>query len=641
VINPIQQAQIIVDKTTSYNFNTNNVIEVKFTKHLTGTVTLGYTKSGSLRSEYYPSNVSQGRNESGKAIKTTNESERFLNENMLSYDNKWGKHKLGVIVGTTLDRTTSRMLKVENHNFDLENLKDDGIGKGTEPQIPVSTCVQTSLASFYGRVTYDYADRYLFKATFRADGASNFSKNHKWGYFPSAAFAWRINQEEWLKHVKVISNMKIRVGWGESGKRAITSYATLANMGTGVYTSDGESLDIIAYRQSLPNDNLKWETTSEVNIGYDMGFMNSRFTFSIDLYRKVTRDLLYNVPLATYSGFSSQIQNLGKIQNQGVEFSFFANIIKKKNVNWTFDFNISRNQSKVIEIGDRGWEINSTGVGGGSYYIQEGLPLANWFGYQTDGIWQSQKELDDAFASYKEHVAAGIGPQPGDIAESYYTYLKPGYRKIKDQPNAEGKYDGIINADDRVILGQGEPLLTGGFATSFRYKWLTLNVGFTYNIGNKIYNQTRRYLETDNLNNNQLAATAGGWCPTLWYYDADAPDHRGQLFCEGNYSNEYERTQGQVSDSTIYDIYIEDGSFLRLNDVTLIFDFPKQWLQKIKMKALSVFVTGKNLYVCTKYTGYDPEVNMSTGDARFLCPGLDKWAYPKSRVISGGIKVTF
>lgn len=639
IINPLQQADLIVDKTSTYNFTTNNSIDINFNKHWSGTITLGYTKAGSLRNEYYPSNVSQGWSYNGRAVKTVNESEKVFNENMLRYDNKWGKHKLGAVVGTTLDRSWSRMVKTENRNFDLENLKDEGIGKGTEPQIPVSSYIQSSLASFYGRVTYDWADKYLFKVTMRADGASNFAKNNKWGYFPSAAFAWRINQEKWLKHVKTISNMKLRLSWGESGKRAIGNYMTLANIATGFYTSNGENLEITSYRQNLPNNNLKWETTSEVNVGYDMGVLNNRFTLSIDFYRRKTRDLLYNVPAATYSGFKSQIQNLGEIQNQGMELAFSANIIKKRNINWIFNFNISKNTSKLIEIGERGWEINP--VGSGSYYLKEGLPLANWYGYQTQGIWQSQAELDAALASFNQHVEMGIGPQAGDISQAYYDKLAPGYRKIKDQPNTEGKYDGIINADDRVILGNGEPDFVGGFSTSFRYKSVTLDIAFTYNVGNKIYNLTGRRLETDRQHNNQFAATADRWRPTLYHYDPTTPDHRGELLWEGIASNEYENMIGQTNDQTIYDVFLDDGSFLRLSDVTLSFDLPKKWLKKMRMKAMTVFATGKNLFVWSDYKGYDPEVNMSTGDARYLCPGLDNWAYPKSRVISGGVKVTF
>ncbi len=640
VVNPIQQADLIVDKTSTYNFMTNNNIDIKINKHLSGTITLGYTKSGSLRDEYYPSNVQQGWDYNGRAIKTINESEKIFNENVVRYDNKWGKHKLGAVIGNTLDRSWSKMVKIENRNFGLENLKEEGLGKGTEPQIPTSTYVQSSLASFYGRITYDWADKYLFKATMRADGASNFSKNNKWGYFPSAAFAWRINQEEWLKHVKVISNMKLRLSWGESGKRAIGNYTTLANIGTGFYTGNGENLEMISYRQNLPNDNLKWETTSEVNIGYDMGVLNNRVMVTFDFYRRKTRDLLYSVPVATYSGFGSQIQNLGEIQNQGMELAFSANIIKKRNVNWTFDFNISKNKSKLIEIGERGWEINT--VGAGNYYLKEGLPLANWYGYQTQGIWQTQAELDAALASFNEHVASGIGPQAGDLSKAQYDRLKPGYRKIKDQPNAEGKYDGIINADDRVILGQGEPNFVGGFSTSFRYKWLTLDVAFTYNVGNKIYNKAGRILETDISQRNQFAATANRWFPTLYHYDPNSPDHRGELLWEGNPTNDIlSCMHGQGNDDTIYDIYLEDGSFLRLSDITLSFNLPKKWLKKAMMKSATVFVTGKNLFVWSDYKGYDPEVNMSTGAAKYLCPGLDNWAYPKSRIISGGIKLSF
>jgi TonB-linked SusC/RagA family outer membrane protein len=621
VVNPVSQANLITNNMNNYSFLTNGSLDYntgKFTIRLTG----GYFLFAQTDEQYYPSTVAQGLPFGGRAYIGNSSSERLNNENTITYSNTFNNiHKVNFLVGNSVEQVNSKWLNTENRGFVLEDLGIYGISQGTNPQIPNSTIIKQTNTSFFSRINYDVADKYLFKFTMRGDGASRFAANNKWGYFPSAAAAWKISQEDFVKNLNIFSNLKLRSSWGISGKQSIPSYQSLPTVGTWNVSIDGTSNSLISYFTRIANENLTWEKTEEYNIGLDVGLWKDRLSFSVDVYNRLTRDLLYYVPIPSYTGFDNALKNTGKIENEGIEFSINANPIKTKDFNWNFNFNISHNASKVLKLGDQNWQAVDVGyLGVGQGYLQEGLPIGNWYGYKTNGIWQSQAEIDQAIKEKKLLASEGI---------------KPGYVKYVDLNN-----DGKKTAEDRQILGNGQPRLTGGFSNNISYKGISLDFTLQYSVGNKIYNANRYRLESGFSFDNAFAETADRWRPTLYNYDP-ITKQTGDLFMEGNSSNRYPiAIQGKNVDEAPIDLWIEDGSFLRLADVTFSYSLPKKIISKMNMSNLKFFITGSNLFILTKYTGYDPEVNNSQGAASFLMPGLDYFSYPRARTISAGINLT-
>ena len=623
VVNPVSQANLITNNVSNYSFLTNGSLDFNLGKYLTARITGGYFLFAQTNEEYYPSSVAQGMAYGGRAYIGNSKSERLNNENTITYSNTFNKiHKVSVLAGNSLEQVVSKWLNTENRGFVLEDLGIYGISQGINPQIPTSTYIKQNNASFFSRVNYDLANKYLFKFTLRADGSSRFAENNKWGYFPSAAAAWRLSEEDFVKSLNVFSNLKLRASWGISGKQAIPSYQSLPTVGTWNVSIDGITNSLVSYFTRIANENLKWETTQETNLGIDLGFFKDRLSFSLDIYNRFTKDLLYYLPIPSYTGFSTALFNLGQIQNRGVELSLNANAVKTKDFSWDINFNISKNVSKVIKLGEQNWQLVDVGyLGTGQGFLEEGIRLGNWYGYKTDGIWQSQSEIDQAIAE-------------GKLLTSENT--KPGYVKYVDL-NGDGKK----TAEDRQILGHGEPDLTGGVSNTISYKGFALDFMFQFSLGNSVYNANRYRLESGFSFDNALAETTDRWRPTLYNYDP-VTKVKGDLYMQGNASYRYPiAIMGKSVDETPIDLWIEDASFLRLNDVTFSYSLPKKILQKIKMNTLRLFVTGSNLFVWTKYTGYDPEVNNSQGAASFLMPGLDYFSYPRARTLSAGINLTF
>lgn len=622
VVNPVTQAKLITNNMNNYSFLTNGSLEYNIGKKITIRSTGGYFLFAQTDEQYYPSNVAQGMAFGGRAYIGNSKSERLNNENTISYSDIFDKiHKVNFLVGNSVEQVNSNWLNTENRGFVLEDLGIYGISQGTNPQIPNSTIIKQTNASFFSRINYDIADKYLLKFTMRADGASRFATNNKWGYFPSAAAAWRISEEDLVKNLNIFSNLKLRGSWGVSGKQAIPSYQSLPTVGTWNVSIDGSSNSLISYFTRIANENLKWETTEEYNLGLDVGLLKDRLNLSVDVYNRLTRDLLYYVPIPSYTGFDIALQNIGKIQNKGIEVSINTNPIKTRDFNWDLNFNISHNVSKVIKLGDQNWQLVDVGyLGVGQGYLKEGLSIGNWYGYKTNGIWQTQGEIDQAISEGKLLASEGA---------------KPGYVKYVDLNN-----DGKKTAEDRQILGNGEPILTGGFSNNVSYKGISLDFTFQFSLGNKIYNANRHRLESGFSFDNAFAETANRWKPTLYNYDP-VTKQKGDLFMEGNPNNRFPiAIQGKNVEETPIDLWIEDGSFLRLADVTLSYSLPEKFISKVKMSNLKFFITGSNLFLLTNYTGYDPEVNNSQGAASFLMPGLDYFSYPRAKTISAGINLT-
>ena len=633
--NPLYYTKLITNTNKELVSNHTGVFDWKILNNLVFNTTSSYITRKFSNDKFYPSNFANGRSYNGIATMTARDITELRSENTLQYNTKINKSNFGAMLGNSFATRKTETTITENKNFTLQDLGVEGISEGLSPSKPNYDYIASNNLSYFGRANYTYADKYILKASLRADGSSVFAKNNKWGYFPSMGVAWRVNEEKFLKSVSDLSNFKIRLSYGKSGKQSINPYQSLPTSLLTRVTTDGVSNTSSLIFNRIGNDNLKWETTREIDFGFDLGLFKERINIVFDLYDKETYDLLYEDPLPAYMGYNSQMKNVGKVLNRGVEFNMNAGVIKNYyGFNWDINFNISKNISKILSLGQQDFKYVSTGwskpdaVQG---ILKVGDPLGNWYGYKTNGLWQSYAEIDAARANGT--LASGIT-------------CHPGYIKYMDISGPNGVPDGKITADDRQVLGNGFPNFTGGLSNTWSYKGLSLSMTLQFSVGQDVFNASAWGIDgvspsgsTYSYSKNVLQS----FRPTLYYYDA-VTGKKGDLFIEGVASNRYPTQMAQRINNTEdipLDLYIEDASFLRIADITFSYSFNKTFLSKLKVTNLKLFLTGTNLYVFTNYTGYDPEVNSSNGQASFLMPGLDSQAYPKSRIVSAGINLTF
>lgn len=466
---------------------------------------------------------------------------------------------------------------------------------------------------FYARTNYNYDNRYLFTATVRADGSTVFSSNKKWGFFPSFSAAWRVSEEAFMKDVKWISNFKIRLGWGTVGNDNIPNYLSLDLYEANKYGIGNSSVTVLNPKQ-LRNKNLKWEGSNTTNLGIDLGFFDNRLNVTAEFFIKNTKDLLLSQSLAHITGFDSQMQNVGKIQNKGIELSLNSTNIQTRNFTWQTNFNISfiRNTLKSLASGVNymqarsGFDSNFTSY---DYMAIVGQSLGLIYGYEFDGIYQ-YSDFYSVPGSSTLVLKEGVTSNP-----SLGNRLAPGAVKYKDQDG-----DGVITTKDRTVIGNALPKWYGGITNTFNYKGIDFSFMLQFNYGNDIYNATRLYAtQTNTQRRNQLAEVADRWSPT-------------------NASNKVPSYNGYVVND-VYSRFVEDGSFLRLKNITLGYTLPHKWTRSFHASKLRIYATGQNLFCLNNYSGYDPEV--STASKSPMTPGLDWGAYPKSRVFTFGIDLQF
>ncbi|MBQ3613828.1 MAG: TonB-dependent receptor [Bacteroidales bacterium] len=492
------------------------------------------------------------------------------------------------------------------------------------------------LLSFFGRANYEYDGRYALSATVRADGSSKFVKGNQWGVFPSAAASWTISNEHWLEDATWLDNLKLRYSYGTAGNNNIpsnvssllfqannTSWISMGNTWWGTTTVGGKSI--------MPNPDLTWETTVSHNIGLDYSFLNGRINGSFEVYHNTTNDLLIQFPVAG-SGYDYQYRNLGSVQNRGFEASVNFVLFEKKNFGLTLGGNISLNENMVTSLGglekiEATSEWASTEIGP-DYVVTVGRPLGDMYGYESAGRYSV-----DEFTHDGESWVANEGTvDASDILGK--EFFRPGAMKLKDQ-NGDGK----ITVDDKVIIGNAQPLGVGGFNLSGYLYGFDFSANFNYVFGNNIYNANKiEFNHSRKYSNRNLLTSANvenRWTNIDW--------NTGEEITDPDMLNEINAGTTMwnpgVNKAIFSDWAVEDGSFLRLQSATIGYTLPQKWTMKIKMQKLRVYVTGTNLFCLTKYSGYDPEVD--TRRKTPLTPGVDCSAYPKSTGFVVGVNVTF
>lgn len=633
--------QLVDAETITVNdtrFNPVSTILNQYTKNVTGDLlgqayltfditsklVLRLSGTGSLRSSrlenFYNSKTSQGSSLNPLNLKGVNGSilttdvSTWSNENTLTYKNEFNKiHSVNAVGGFSTQGVKTRTNGFAAQNIPNEQLGISGLDEGL-PYQGYASLSNNTLVSFFGRVNYSFDSRFFLTGTFRGDGTSKFAPGKRWGYFPSGAFAWNMSREKFMQKWQFISNAKLRVSYGITGNNRVPDFPYLASLSLPIgasYSFNNATPSPGIIPSTLANDDLKWESTQQVDIGYDLGLFNNRLELSFDYYRKTTKDLLLNASLPPTAGFPTVFKNIGTLQNEGFEFSLNTINIKSRTFSWTSNFNISFNTNKVVALAQ-----NQEALFAGSFIAtnpwisQLGQPAGMFYGYAFNGIYQYADFDNPSPGLYI--LKKGV-PDNGNTRSS----IQPGDIKYKDING-----DGTINAFDQVITGRSQPIHTGGFSNNFTYKGFDLNIFCQWSYGNQILNADRFTFEGNGnrlANMNQYASYADRWSPT-------------------NPSNTLFRAGGQGLLAAFSSRIVEDGSYLRLKTVSLGYNLPGSFLKKLNVTQLRFHVTAQNLLTWTNYSGRDPEVSVRN---TALTPGLDYVAYPQARTITFGLNATF
>ena len=554
----------------------------------------------------------------------------WLNENVLTYQTRVKKHHaINSLLGVTFQNSDYESYSFKTTNIPNESLGMAGMNEGI-PSTTTSLKSSWSMMSYLARINYDYKSKYYATASFRADGSSKFSKKNRFGYFPSGSLAWTFTQEEFMKKMsKVLSNGKLRFSWGLTGNNRVGEYdyydmLAMLKAKQGTYISNGSNSSTVYPFEnnlnsigiapiSILNEDLKWETTEQWNVGLDLDFFNERLGITVDWYLKTTRDLLLDAVLPQSTGFFSAMKNIGKIRNTGWELTLNTVNIQTKNFKWSSNFNIAFNKNKVLELAENQTALLTSAYFDQNYnaqptYISKvGYPMGMMYGYIYEGTYK----YDDFYNSGGTYTL-----RPDVPAYTGETNTQPGMPKYKDV-NGDGK----IDSSDRTFIGRGQPIHTGGFTNDFSYKGFDLSIFFQWSYGNDILNANRLFFENVNGKKdlNQFASYADRWTPENPESDIPAAT---------------KSSSNQVVSSRV----IEDGSFLRLKTVTLGYNIPTKYTQRWKIANARVYVAGQNLWTLTSYSGYDPEVSIRNSA---ITPGLDYSAYPRAYAINFGVSLGF
>lgn len=653
LINPISLANAEYRRKSTEVANAAVSVTYNIIKNLTFKSTVGVDNSKLIDRQFSdsitPYSVISGSRKPIAQLDTATR-KTLTNSNVLTYSvSKFkGKHDFDFLVGEeTYDyRTESHTQLVRG--FATFTAPDDAFGNLANgisfTGYPRFGKTRYTNLSFFSRINYAYNNKYYLTLNARADGASKFAPGKQWGYFPSASFAWRAKNEKFLKDVTAISDLKFRVGYGNVGNNRINDYlflTTFRNDGGYYYGINNQAVNAY-YSSGLVNEALQWESNESKNLGMDLSLLRDRITLSVDVYNNQAKNLLLNVPIASTYGYSTQLQNIGKTSNKGVEIQLGAVIAKKKDFTWNANFNISFNKNRVEALGQNQtlfYPAASWGVSGQptDYIVRIGDPVGAMWGLVNNGFY-TLNDFDYNTATGVYTLKPGISSNASIIGT-----VQPGSVRFKDLDG-----DGVINMDrDRTVIGNPTPKFTGGLAQQFTYKNWDMSLFLNFSYGNQIYNANKvEFTNGYTGNSNMLDIMSNRW---------KIVDQFGKTMQWVNSSNQAvgaspAEIQALNANANIWmpiksagafypsSWAIEDGSFLRVNNLTVGYSFPVKQLVKMKISKLRVYFTANNLAVFTKYTGYDPEVSVRNSP---LTPGLDYSAYPKSRSFIFGVNANF
>jgi TonB-linked SusC/RagA family outer membrane protein len=598
--NPYMYVTTAKDEVKAINVFSSSYAELTFTPWLKFRQNLGLGYGNNMRNIYYGRHTPQGRSpHNGLASDATNWWQSTTSESILTFDKTYGDHRLNVVGGFTYEESNWGWKQIIVKNFPSDITQDFNLSAGTEVEQPKSGRGMSKLMSLLGRINYTLKDRYIFTASYRADGSSKFKPDNRWANFFSGAFAWRASEEAFIKNLNVFDNLKFRLSTGQTGNQGINSYSTLPRLSTANYILNGAMVSGYALAD-LYNPDLIWETTTQYNAGIDFGFMNNRLNFTVDVYKKYTEDLLSSIVIPSSSGYTTKTVNSGAISNEGLELSADYSILNNDTWKWNVNANISFNKNKIEKINsdqfyDLWWGANSV------YVLRKGMPLGTIIGFVEDGFYDTEAEVRSR-TEYAAESDAVVRAMVGEIK----------YRDLTG--------DGKISDDDRTVIGNTNPDFIYGFTNTLTWKRLTLSFFLQGVYGNDVLNGNLCDIEMSNIAN----------------ITQDAYDHR---WTPDNTANAAwpKATSGYNRVWRISDRYIEDGSYLRLKNLSVGYTFPKNFVKGIN--SLYLYASANNLFTITKYSWYDPDVNSYSNDP--IRKGVDMSSYPSSRTYSMGLKVIF
>ncbi|MFT4095462.1 MAG: TonB-dependent receptor [Niabella sp.] len=658
LVNPVLLANAEVKNNIRKDLLLNGTASFNILKNLQLRSVLGLTPNSTSTQQFsgLVTSVARQNNDQPVVVIASSTGLTITNSNTLAYNTSFKHSKFDVLVGQEIYQTNSDAESMTIKWLPVDISAEEafhGYQKASPPDgsiqdAPTTSNAASRLLSFFGRANYSYKDKYLATVTIRRDGSSLFAPEHRWGNFPSLALAWRASNEDFLKPLlqsTPVSDLKVRFSYGAIGNNRIgqdqwqTMFGVLTATNWGSNYAFNESVLPGYATSTYTNPNIKWETTISRNLGFDFGFLNNRFTATLDLYLNSVKDLLIQANVPQTTGYLTQYQNIGETQNKGIELQVGGDIIRKKDFTWTSNFNIASNKTKVVDLGidpsgvpessmkfSSGWITTSTY----DYLVEVGKPLGQIYGFVSDGYYKIEDfDFDESTQKYtlKDGIANSLtmlgnkAPQPGDM-------------KLKKTTSGD---DMTITDDDKTVIGNTTPKFTGGWNNQFTYKNFDMSLFVNWSYGNKVYNANRIEFTTQYLykDNNMLSLMKDRW---KWYNDAGVLVTDPTELAALNKDTKYWTPPGGQYVPTSF--AVEDGSFLRISNVTFGYSLPTKMLTRTKfISRVRFFATVNNLYTFTKYTGFDPEAN--TRRSTPLTPGVDYAAYPRNRFILGGINVTF
>ncbi len=636
--NPVALAQITRNYNKKFNFRVNTYLEATIFKGLTYRTELSADYNNNKYYYYMPDYKFGVKTSDSRTSQWTSTNSKYWSwRNILTYANTFGKHSINAMLGQEMSHNHYETQVTSANGFPSNSATDPSAGSN-DSSSPVGYQDNSSIFSYFGRAFYSYDDRYMATFTLRRDGSSMFADGHRWGWFPSAALAWRVSGEKFMQNVKWINNLKLRAGWGETGNQNVRQWAYMA-----LLTTYNTPWGVGVLNGNNANPDLKWETTKSWNLGFDLSVLNNRIDIVFDWYYKKTNDLLMELDLPAFLGSGGGSNygtaanpwgNVGSLRNTGIEFTINSININKKNFQWSSNFVFSLNRNKVLSLDTETGTLPQTfQVGSETATVTNtvvGQPMAQFWGYKVIGRFDKPEDFyyKDAQGNVKQ-VALPTGCSIGKSGSW-----------LGDYRFADLNGDGVIDNNDQTFIGNPEPKFTFGFGNTLSWKGWDFSFQFTGSYGNKVLNYNRRQLEITGSTSNLLTSVLN--YARVEKIDPNGPDdYRNYWVTNASsttmprlYTESYSNGNNRVSDA-----FVEDGSYIRLQNVSLSYTFPKKWIEHLYLSNVKLYMNIQNLFTITKYDGYDPEVGSLYGDA--LKNGIDYNRYPSPRIYTFGINVSF
>lgn len=592
-------------------------LQYKFNKKLSVRLNIGGNTSTSKGKEFYSKNTLWGQQDNGRGVLQDRKSDSYFAIAQLNYRLRINKiHDFDFMVAAERNYYNQEGFMIDAADFANESTGINDISVAGNFRELSSYRFETNRISLLSRLNYNLKDRYLFTASVRRDGSDKFGSGNRFAIFPSGAFAWKMSQEDFLKDNEILSNLKLRLGFGVTGNERIPPYSYFASLGNTWYSNNGQ-LDLGLAPATRANPDLKWETTAQYNVGFDIGLFKSHINITIDAYKKETSDMLLLTPLSSQTGFFSQFTNIGGIENKGIEIGINTYNIQKSKFSWSTSINGAYNQNEVTSLGSsesipvviNGGFIRDVGI------VQVGSPLGSMYGYEWDGVYQTDdftwQNNSDPNIDFDDRVFT----LRDDVVSNQSAAVAPGSLKFKDLNG-----DGVVDAEnDRKVIGNSNPDFFGGINNSFKMGNFDFDFFLEWQYGNEIFNEARFRQEGFNLNNVTQDYYDNRWTPT-------------------NPSNTHGSRSDQNSTARLASsYYVEDGSYIRLANITIGYNLPFEISESIGFKSFRIYATGTNLKTWTNYSGYDPDISFNNP----LLTGFDRITYPRATSIIVGFNMTF